>query len=218
MQGFKYSESRYRDSLLALGNLRVGTLHDFRRQEHKNGIADVAEGTKSVFHQIFKVTERDIGSPDYEAMRIFDLFSLQGPDSTVSGLTLEREFDFEDCFVHCTSSIYSNEVLSQFEGADACIEIHNLEGFYARLTETINRQFPVQFVGCHKVSYSARREGWNGKDWGDHPALMKAPNYSLQEEIRAVWLPRRLERIYPFNLNDVGLIKFCCFREAPIRS
>ena len=60
-------------------------------------------------------------------------------------ISFEQSFDMPDCFVLCTSKICSKEAMSQFEGADSCVEIVEIESFYRVLTETLNYIIPVIF-------------------------------------------------------------------------
>ncbi len=46
---YRYTNSCYNKLLLNMGCIRVGTLHDFRKSEHKKGIADPQEGKKKYF-------------------------------------------------------------------------------------------------------------------------------------------------------------------------
>jgi hypothetical protein len=48
---YKYSEARFIDSLVGAGNVRIGTLFDYRKGEHKAGISDATEGTKLLTHE-----------------------------------------------------------------------------------------------------------------------------------------------------------------------
>ena len=214
---FRYSGQRHNDALLALGNIRIGTLHDFRRIEHKRGIADANEGTKSVSHHIPYATEKDAGSIHLEALKRFNLIDLgNSTDVVLRNIQMIQSFDHPDCFVHCVSADYSKGVLDQFEGADSCVEIADLEGFYQRLTSTLNSHVPVQLLAISMVQYMQRNEDWNGRDWGVHPALIKEPEFSKQVEIRAIWRPKFGGGISPVVINDIGLIEFCKARELPL--
>lgn len=49
---YRYSLQKFNSSLLNMGEIRIGTLHDFRRTEHTQGIADPKEGKKKISHNI----------------------------------------------------------------------------------------------------------------------------------------------------------------------
>lgn len=213
---FRYSDKKYNDALMALGNIRIGTLHDFRKTEHKKGISDVNEGRKKVSHYIPHVTEKDVGSIHWEALSKFGAIQIEGGENiNIIDASLAQEFNHPDCFVHCTSADYSSQVLQQFEGADSCVEIIDLIGFYRRLTETLNSIMPVRFLNICKVAYMQRHEKWNGKDWGVHPALIKEPEFKRQVEIRAIWLPKFSGPLAPVVINDIGLMKYCRAKAIP---
>jgi hypothetical protein len=213
---FRYSGQRYNDSLLALGNVRIGTLHDFRSTEHKGGIADVNEGIKSVSHDIPYFNSRDVGSAHREAIKQFKLIDFDDSDGiSLKDIRMIQKFDHPNCFVHCVSSEYSRSVLAQFDGADSCVEIVDLFNFYRRLTETLNLHVPVVLLGIAEVRYMPRDEEWNGLNWGGHPALIKEPSFSKQCEIRAIWQPKFSVEIAPIVINDTALINFCKRKKLP---
>ncbi|MGX1087458.1 hypothetical protein [Pseudomonas sp. AP3_22 TE3818] len=206
---FRYSGQKYNDALLALGNVRVGTLHDFRNIEHKKGIADAKEGLKWVEHHIPHATNRD-GNIHSAAIEAFGFFGNPGGGlMEFKNCNFVQQFNHPDCFIHCTSADYLRSTMDEFEGADSCVEIADVAGFYRRLTESLNKIVPVQLLTVAKVTYMERREDWNGRNWGTYPALIKEPEFSRQGEIRAIWGPKRDSVIKPLVLNDIGLISFC---------
>lgn len=216
---FRYSSKKYNDSLLALGNIRIGTLHDFRRTEHKQGIADVNEGKKKVSHQIPYVDSKDGDSIHISALREFGVMDIKpGTNAVFENCTAEQEFDHPDCFVHCTSFEYSFKAMSQFEGADSCVEIPDVESFYTRLTHTLRSVVPVRFLTLTTVRYMERHEDWNGRNWGVHPALIKEPIFTPQVEVRAIWIPMSSGAISPIVINDIGLIPLCKTSPLPEQS
>lgn len=211
---YRYSMDEHNASLLAMGRIRVGTLHDFRNSEHKKGIADPQEGTKEVSHfidyfQADKSFNQDASSCIHaRAMSVMGL-EFKNSNITVNNVKMSRSFDQPDCFVFCTSLFRSRETMNEFEGANSCIEITNPEAFYTLLTETINAETPVEFRGVHKVTYQDRSERWNGRDWGNHPALIKETEFKKQVEIRAIWEPRFRQQINPIIVANYELSIHC---------
>lgn len=49
---YRYSKKEYNEKLLKIGEIRIGTLHDFRNKEHKIGISDNQEGKKQFYCQL----------------------------------------------------------------------------------------------------------------------------------------------------------------------
>ncbi|MFJ7787699.1 hypothetical protein [Pseudomonas sp. NPDC096925] len=213
---YRYSAKKYNDALLALGNVRIGTLHDFRNEEHKKGIADVNEGKKTVSHIIKYANSDDGPSIHFDAIEKFGAIG-RNKDSSIllENVHLSRDFSFPDCYIHCASQLYSSETMAQFEGSDSCVEIFDVLGFYNRLTETLGTVQPVRLHTVQKVFYMEREERWDGKTWGVHPALIKEPVFSPQVEVRAIWIPVLAGNISPVVINDVGLIRYCRSKKIP---
>ena len=208
---YRYLANKYTKSLLALGAIRVGTLHDFRRSEHKRGVADPQEGKKEVFHPIEELHITDPNSPEVRAIEQFGIFNFgnEPTNMKIQGLTIARSFDEPDCFILCPSKVLSKNTMLEFEDADSCYEISNPNEFYRVLTETLNSFVPVVFLGVYEVIYQDKKEQWNGKDWGHHPALIKEPEFKNQSEIRAIWQPRFGHDIKPLIIANYRLIASC---------
>ena len=211
---YRYSQKIFNDSLAAMGVIRVGTLHDFRRSEHKQGISDPNEGTKSVSHEVnlfarntedaFKHHGKDIEALDKFGVAKIDK-DMQLNNFVMGNCKVTKGFNEPDCFILSSTFHKSNKMYDEFEGSDSCIEITNISNFYNDLTNTINTLSPVIFRGIHEVIYQDREEAWNGLDWGHHPALIKEELYRPQGELRAIWQPRFNQPIRPMIVGNYRL-------------
>ncbi|MDD1966139.1 hypothetical protein NPS29_12490 [Pseudomonas putida] len=207
---FKYSERVWSDLLLEEGGVRIGTLFDYRRSEHKAGISDSVEGKKTVSHDINAYSTKGRSGIDHESIKSLAPFKIPpSADISLRNVRFTKEFNARDCFIHCTSFALSRNVLEQFGSADSCVEIHKPAAFYRHITAIINRITPVHFYGYRKVVYGDRNEKFNGEGLGLRPDLIKGLEFSAQCEVRAIWLPKSRKVIKPFNLKDRSLIKFC---------
>ncbi|BDO06923.1 hypothetical protein [Aeromonas caviae] len=212
---YRYSNSKFSNLLTVLGGVRVGTLHDFRKSEHKKGIADPQEGKKTVVHRIGSETIvlGDRSSKTAMAVEAFNVIRGSGVVA-FENVIFSQSFDSPDFFVLCSSYEKSASVMSQFEGADTCVHIHDPIGFYRELTTLLNLITPVVFLGVHKVIYRDRIEPWNGTSWGADPTLIKEHEFSPQKEVRAIWAPKFRQPIKPQVIGSVKLGRTC--RQIPI--
>jgi hypothetical protein len=210
---FKYSQKKYAAGLLNLGSIRIGTLHDYRRVEHVRGVADPTEGTKTIdanFVADIRTTETD----DREAFRQFSGITVTESISVSPSVKMKGGQTSADLFLLCFSSELSLSVLHQFDGADACVEIVNIDGFLREVTAVLNSYTPVTFSGLHEVSYKGRNEMRaiaklsELGELGTNPALLKESRFQNQKEVRAVWTPRNPDSIKPVNLVVPASIRF----------
>ena len=178
------------------GYIRIGTLHDFRRTEHAEGISDPKEGKKSISHLIDKLAinqanwEAQQSNPDLLALEKLGNERIEKVGSFVMmGVTVQSEIDSHDCFIYCLSHKYSADMYSLFDDTDTCLEITDPDNFFASITDELKKIHPLNFSGVSKVSYQKRNEKWNGSDLGSDPILIKEdmPCYRDQKELRAVW-------------------------------
>ncbi|WP_157731407.1 hypothetical protein [Azotobacter chroococcum] len=206
---FRYSKKKYNDSLLKLGGIRIGTLHDFRKAEHKQGISDPNEGKRIIRHHIPYVNSDDEDSIHLKAIQMFGVIKVaNGLNCTFENVNMAMDFNLPDCFVYCVSSCLSRNVMGQFEGADSCVEVVDVMRFFNRLTDTLHRNVPIRDFVLSEVKYQSRDEVWNNKDLGVHPAFIKESEFSSQFEVRMIWIPKFKDAISPIILSDVGLVRF----------
>ena len=213
---YRYSSKKFNSQLLALGIIRIGTLYDFRKSEHKKGISDCQEGKKVVAHTIEDLHVEDPkdhvcqDSKDFKSIEAFRYLKITGKNVTLNNVTFSKSLDSQNIFILCTSKICSRDTMMQFDEADSCLQIIHQNDFYNLLTETLNSIRTVEFKGCFEVKYQSREEAWNGKDWGTHSAVIKDPLFKKQAEIRAIWVPLSTEPpIEPIIIGNFRLGSFC---------
>lgn len=220
---YRYAKREYSKRLLMMGSVRIGTLHDFRRSEHKRGIADPGEGHKRVSHcqesllHISDSTDPALqASKDFRAFRHFGVLASSAKliDAEFGYNVFHKKINAPDCFVFCSSGTLSRDTMREFEEADSSVEIIDIDRFYALLTGALNAVRSVTFCGIHAVRYQDREEIWNGRDWGHHPALIKETKHRGQAEIRAIWEPLSSAPIQPIITGDYRLGAVC--REVAI--
>lgn len=215
LKAFKYLSSKYAPGLLLNGSTRIGTLHDYRREELGRGIYDPNEGRKRLYHQKthFTVTA---GTPEGDSMKHMG-FDLAGDAKLkVDGIKMVREIDHPDLYVWCCASTLDAEISTSLEGAEVCVEIADLGGFFREMTAAINTVRSVKFLGMQEVQYLPVDQPWNGVDLGLSAAFSKEPGaYGAQREIRGVWAPLDDDPIAPFILESSDLSRFCREVEIP---
>lgn len=214
---YRYTENKHLESFMNQGVIRVGTLHDFRRNEHGKGIADTEEGKKIVSHYIEDrtITEDDMIAPsnkDSRAMKSFGLITLSGGSTiTMRDVHTAKKIEHPDCYILCSSHVASKETMAEFGGADSCIQIVDVAGFYRCLTESLTKKNggELDWFGHHNVLYRDRNEKWNGENWGDSPAVIKSKDFAKQFETRGIWAAKNLQPIKPEFVQDARLPRFC---------
>lgn len=164
MRIFKYLPRRYALGLLRHGLLRIGTLYDYKKQEHGRGIADGDEG----FKQIDVAIEHQAYAAGKDVPKTLAALGIISADDSCSDITLEnvyvsKSFEAPNCFLWCASTTGSRSVMEQFEGADTCIEVTDPTRFFSILGQSMT-VFDAEFQGIVEVQYLPRVEGWNPND------------------------------------------------------
>jgi hypothetical protein len=199
-----------------MGCLRIGTLYDYRKTEHKRGIADPSEGKKRVSHHVHTLHIADSNDPsvrqtkDFRALEAFGAVRIENSrDIRFENISVSQQFDAPDYFIYCLSSTNSTHMYREFEGSNSCVEITDPEAFFTHVSVSLNALTPVTFRGLHRVTYSSREEQWNGVDWGTNPALLKEPDFRDQAELRAIWTPNFEHTIEPTIIGNSQITAAC---------
>lgn len=217
MRIFKYGKKQHLMGLLGMGALRIGTLSDYRKGEHAKGISDALEGTKDIVNKIDKlnISGKDWGDQEKKSAEMLLKFGMHvepGANVTMVNSTFVKKFEL-DAFIFCFS-IEENpyrRTMRQFEGADFCVEIIEIDRFFNELQSIIS-----QVSGAHRVispqavKYKDRSEIYNGVDFGLHPGLIKELSFSPQNEGRIIWEYESENRGYePFISGHWRLGSYC---------
>ena len=204
---------KYALGLVRHGLLRIGTLNDYRRQEHGQGVSDGDEGTKRIEVAI----ERQHFASGNDVPKTLASLGVIAVDDSSSNITLEniyvgKSIVAPNCYLWCASSVRSRDVMEQFEGADTCVEVVDIDRFFAILGQVMTT-FDSAFQGLADVLYQSRTEAWNPEHLGVHPAIIKGPEYSSQHEVRAIWTPSMDDEIGPIKLHVNSLAQCCELRK-----
>jgi hypothetical protein len=197
---YKYFKKEYSELLLIYGYLRVGTLYDFRKIEHKKGIADPKEGKKTVVHHIKNLNvnsknwKTKSNTLNYRSLKQFDMITDKGANLQFHNTTIINHFNTPDRFIFCTSKKIIDDVGKELEEYNCCLEITDPFNFFKCISVELNKIKPIRFNGWHEVTYKDRNEKWNGENFGIAPELIKENFYKGQSEIRGIWeVPDGLE-------------------------
>jgi hypothetical protein len=208
MKFYRYSQQRHTDSLLASGQIRIGTLHDFRSSEHKRGVADPMEGRKQIFHHVSRGTPggSSIDDRSVDFFGMVEIINSTGCSVRDSSFTMDLETS--DCFILCGSLEHSRSVAEQFDDADSCVEILDIRRFSDALSERLAKDFPIDSVRVCPITYIDKKENWNGIDRGLNPAILKEREFEGQKEFRIIWELSEPVSITPIILYEPKLLKY----------
>lgn len=193
---FKFLRPEHCRSLAQRGEVRIGTLYEYRNAETYSGKThDGGEGKRRLTLKGGRVES----AADLRRLG----FRVEG-----DGMITVREdwrFDqgMQDCHVYCTSGAFYTSTLDQAreEGKTACALITDPRAFFEALAhhEQLRKLYtvsPCVYAERHVViplsqPLSARTL------WDVPPALMKPPPYADQKEVRALWEPEAGAAVSP---------------------
>jgi hypothetical protein len=179
---FKYMELKYARSLVENGTFKINTLYKFRNEDP--GKASIADPHEGAMYSTYTEPGPVVESEDYGRINF----------TTHIGVW----FNPDDRYLFCMSKCCSRNMFDRFPEYDVCIQINNIEHFYNLLTEAISNIIKIRPMGYHQCEYHSRDVDKEKLDTCDS-VYLKDEKYSIEEEVRAVWLPEvrspRLESI-----------------------
>jgi len=162
---FRFTQRKWANLFLETGQLRIGTLFDYARNEsYGDAIHDRHEGYCAF---ILPQHQPKAGRP-------------------VVRLTLAR-----NNLALCFSGVYREEMFEEF-GADCCLVIKDAE-FFKCIDEELESEFIEPLV--RHVTYLDKSRWDCMPRYEDFAGLMKDIKFQKQNEVRALWEPKKLHDI-----------------------
>ena len=204
---YKYLPIDFANRLVHLGNLKIGTLFDYKNiEEFGSEIGDQDEGISIEFSHDKEAKTGDKLNP-LESAAI-----KAGPGMIVMGNYIERRHLSPNLYLFCASLSYDISILKKLnkdypgDKYDACVRITNLKSFIEEVSTALSDK--GLFIGCSKCAYIDRK--FHYTENRPHPATIKDPRYSYQKEVRLIWEPKdKKSHIEPEYLTITNIKKNC---------
>ncbi len=186
MHLFKYLEPKYAEVLIEFGEVKIGTLYEFRESEDAR--ADKLEGSRQ-----FRIDGRQIHSSDnseeaaYLRSQGFENCYFENQNSNGALFVTERLC--ADSYIYCASASFDEVNLRKFGGA--CVKIKNASVFRQILTAAlVDEGLATGAFDIGAIHYCPRDKVYRVTE--DMPQtipgwLIKPSLYSTENEVRMMW-------------------------------
>ena len=185
---FKYTNKEWLDQ----HSYRVGTLLDYRRLEHGEGVTDPEEGIKYVdgvvHHWNSSYPERDPMMTKHLS-GFFARDEKGNPnlpvDFTFTNIKVVNKHESENFYIYSLSDVFDPNLLEKY---DSCLRINNIDGFMGQLSYELNiKTSNINGRDFKPVVYGSRHSNYQAPS-SIHPALLKdKETFGHQREWRIVW-------------------------------
>jgi len=201
---YKFVNKEYLESLFTLGDIRLGTLHNFRRTEqHGLNRGDSVEGRNTVRLHVDHLEDPKDGF----AKRFLGL----GDGCTLSNVSLQETRNWPDAYVFCASTAYSESAFRRWhaeEKTDACYEIFDPTSFARAISQAV--QHRAYCSGFAKIDYVDGDIDGATKLHATPAPWIKQRKYDWQTEYRWVWTHKApAVDVAPKNIVIPDLQRFC---------
>ena len=196
----KYLPPKWAMAMVERGSIRLGTLHDYRRQEELGDArGDSTEGT-AVFHER---VEQAMYSPTNPPSAFVGAM-LQGAHLQASALDI-RNSDFSmpasapNVLIYCVSKGKSERVAREF--GPACVEISDLHEFAKRVAKVVEQHLPGSWLRVADCIYTDERRVAPDAELDMNVVFLKPTRQAYQQEVRFAWYPRAGVEVHALTLE-----------------
>lgn len=230
---YKYLREEYAVKMLTEGNIRLGTLYEYRSYENEQ-IRDIEEGTFRVIKKIADHSSERDGPLQGEAAEAIISMGLDPNTVSLSDFSIISDAEIPNRNIYCTTKSATENVMQQF-GSEVCVEIFDANGFFNAINhalkkngysngllfvnhclydgrdildgETYLRSYPAEyFMKTPTAELNpafATNTGFAKAYW------TKAPFYKPQDEFRAVIKPvNDTQNVEPIIISIPEIIPF----------
>jgi hypothetical protein len=204
---YKFAKRKWAHAMCSAGIFRIGTLYDFRREEHAECIADKDEGKRNTFERIAKtiLTAESQSWVSKSAMTI-----MPGIKVEVKNSTFTAPSNSPDCFLYCFSETSESSAVST-NNYDAVVQITNPVEFAHHLAVAAHLSRIIVTGQCRYIG----RHHEIGNDPDVAPVFLKPESFCFQREWRSVWEVPAGRVAQPFLVHAPDARKYC--RLMPMR-
>jgi hypothetical protein len=141
---FKHLPSHFADRLVEEGEVRIGTLYEYRDfEKHGEGVLDTQEGMRETYLDIDSLVLK--GGENHP---FIDRFIKVDNGGTVAleNVRLQSKETSPDCWIYCTSTVGDQQVGANLSSNyDACVRIDDPHAFMAAIWRAF---MPLVFWTC----------------------------------------------------------------------
>lgn len=202
---YKIMQAERAQALIEKGELRIGTLYDFRKiEEHGKVVGDRLEGIKGYHRTINETITPETEWYDPLVNRMINI----SPDSKATVIIdnckiVEKEIHSKDCYVFCMTAVPQFDALEGY--GDTCVEILDIWSFLCAISQKLGDK--AELDGYYYCVYGPRFTE-TGTENNVHPALIKYHSRKEEKEVRALWRTNE-EAIEPEILQIDGIGQYC---------
>ena len=214
MHLFKYLKRRHLDSFVKKGNIRIGTLYEYRdTEQYGNVIGDQEEGVHITKFNLPQGGEVDLRENSLEANFFRNFLPEKHKDiknivfKLEPGVHINLFSHSQDMYIYCTTSEFNLDVMRCFN-CDACIEICDPHKFFHQISKKIRHK--ATFADLKKIIYKNKETTYK-EPHTIHPAIIKDTAFSYQKEWRALWTPFQPQKLRPLYIDVPKAIRYCKF-------
>jgi hypothetical protein len=197
---FKYTHSKYINAMLNNGQIRIGTLYEYREYENLE-IGDVDEGYVKLFTHVDDLVVKD-------GDKLPGAFNHDLSDSLPTGTPAEYRYPFNvsgggsmhlqnvtvvikstlpDVYMYCLTTEPSEQKMKEF-GYDTCIEVLDINNFVSSIAIELQKQGYGNGMATGNPCVYVKKE-YDYENPRQLTHFMKEDNYSDQKEFRLIFYP-----------------------------
>lgn len=188
---YKYTAPEYAENIVKFGDIWLGTLHDYRREEQLgNSVGDRGEGSLARTLSVDSYTSQG-NHPDDQFIRRNLRNIIGGVDLdnvTINNMNFRENINHSDCYIYSTTISRKYDKRKRKSFGSSCVLIHNPGLFFGAITVAIQEEIRL-YSAWHAVIYNSREGHYRNLPLSSI-SFIKPRVYQWQGEVRVVWFPK----------------------------
>ena len=220
MKAYKYIKKEFVKGMVKAGQIRVGTIYEYRGNYENIEIGDANEGSITARNYVddLKITDPN-ALPEYLKGAIGFDPSLKEVNVRIRNTQIFQVFNYPDAYIYCVTLKPSRKIMLDF-GCDACVEISDIRAFSHLVAKKMLSKglIMTEYLADPCIYVEPTVEGSAFEHTDDGQTLvrrdyyfLKRPNYSHQEEFRIGMFtnPPSYDRLTPQIIVSKPLAALC---------
>lgn len=189
---YKFLKKEHADSLFNKGELKIGTLYDFRDQEkYGDARGDEGEGTKEEYDKIDYMEIENAKSNSLDTLANEFIKIKEGvTGTTLSNVEFRKKYNSPNYYIFRMSGEFDEKLYEKFQ-SDVCVKIKSPYKFIHSISIELRRH-NADYVDLLKCIYTDREKEYDKRD-DCHPALIKPVIHKVDKEVRSLWKSKTLD-------------------------
>jgi hypothetical protein len=206
---FKYTQKEFADKMFETGQIKLGTLYEYR--DHKDPAIRDPDEEKATFNFLINTDRFNYQDEDHSFLRpsqnpYFDLKVGENSSFRMTNVSFQHFSEVVNCYMYCLTKDATKENMIDC-GYDTCVEILDSRSFAWKILNELhnaglNKFLPFPYMHRDCIYYEEGKERHTSANFAFKACFLKYNRDAYQSEHRIIFPSvDKTEKLLPVILN-----------------